>query len=104
MEYLWSLWPMLLCPLVMGPMMWLMMRMNRPQEMAPGADPSGPGMATPVVGDAGVDERLDVLRAELEDIGAQQAAIAAQIERLSAESPPAMTADRKPTESMSQTS
>ena len=104
MEYLLSLWPLLLCPLVMGPMMWLMMRMNRPQEMAREADSSGPGMASPAIGDAGAEKRLAVLRAELEDIGTQQAAIAAQIERLSAESPSAEPADPRPNGSITRTS
>ena len=69
MEYLWSLWPMLLCPLLMGPLMWLMMRANSTQEMPPETDPIGPSMATPAVGDAMVEERLGVLRAELAEIG-----------------------------------
>jgi hypothetical protein len=104
LEYLSSLWPMLLCPLLMGPMMWLAMRMNRSQETPTDADLSGSGLATPIVGDAAVDGRLAVLRAELEDIGAQQAAIAAQIERLSVEDPACQPADPNPTESIARTS
>jgi hypothetical protein len=103
-EYLLSQWPLLLCPLVMGPMMWLMMRMNRPQKMAPEADPSGLGLASPAIGDAGAEERLAMLRAELKDIGAQQAAIAAQIARLSADSPSAEPSDPGSTESITRTS
>ena len=97
-EYLWNLWPMLLCPLLMGPMMWLAMRMNRTQDMPPESDSSGPGLASPVASGATVDERLAALRAELEEIGGQQAAIAAQIERLSAEGPRAVSADSVPAE------
>ena len=102
MDYLWNLWPMLLCPLLMGPMMWLMMRQNKPREMTPEADPSGPGVATPVV-DAGAGDRLTVLRAELQEIAAQQSAVAAQIERLSAETPPAEPTDPGTTESIRRT-
>ena len=104
MEFLLNQWPLLLCPLVMGPMMWLMMRQNRSREMTPEADPNGPVMATPAAGDAGVDERLAVLRAELAEIGAQQAAIAAQIERLSAESQSVKSSDPGSTESITRTS
>lgn len=104
MEYLSSLWPMLLCPLLMGPMMWLAMRMNRFQETPTEADLSGSGLAMPIVGNAAVDDRLAVLRAELQDIGAQQAAIAAQIERLSVEGPPGLPADPNLTGSIAHTS
>lgn len=103
MEYLSSLWPMLLCPLLMGPMMWLAMRMNRSQETPTDADMSGSGLATPIVGDVAVDDRLAALRAELQDIGAQQAAIVAQIEHLSVEGPVCQPADPNPTESIART-
>lgn len=92
MDYLWSIWPMLLCPLLMGPLMWLAMRANRAQEGAPSADPSAPGTMVPVVGDVGTEGRLAALRTQLEDVRAQQAAIATRIELLSAEGEPADSA------------
>lgn len=103
MEYLWNLWPMLLCPLLMGPMMWLAMRMNRSQEMSRQADRNDPEIAAPVVVGAAAGDRLAALRAELQEIGAQQSAIAAQIERLSAEGTPAVRSDPIRTETMTRT-
>ena len=97
-DYLWSLWPMLLCPLLMGPMMWLAMRMNGSREAPPETDLRDPGVATSVGVGGAVGDRLAALRAELEEIGGQQAAIAAQIERLSAEGPRAVSADSVPAE------
>lgn len=104
MEYLLSQWPLLICPLVMGPMMWLMMRMNRTQEMPPETDSIGPSMATPAAGDATVDERLAVLRAELAEIASQQAAVGAQIERLSIEPASVEPSNPSSTESIARTS
>jgi hypothetical protein len=98
LEYLWSLWPMLLCPLLMGPMMWLAMRVNGSREAPPETDLREPGVATSVGVGAAVGDRLAALRAELEEIGSQQAAIAAQIERLSAEGRPAVPGEPVPTE------
>lgn len=96
MDYLWNLWPMLLCPLLMGPMIWLAMRVNRSREMPRQADRSSDEVTAPVVVGAAAGDRLTALRAELQEIAAQQSAIAAQIERLSAEGTPAVPAD--PTE------
>ena len=104
MDYLWNLWPMLLCPLLMGPMMWLAMRMNRSQAMPRQADQNDPEIAALVVVGAAAGDRLTALRAELQEIAAQQSAIAAQIDRLSAEGTPAVPADPTETETITRTS
>jgi hypothetical protein len=92
-ENLLSALPLLACPIGMGLMMWFMSRMNRGQEAEPAAAATEPALPA---GDAVSADRLAGLRAQLEEVRAQQAAIAFQIERLSAESEPA-----KPTDSPS---
>ena len=90
MENLLSVLPLLACPIGMGLMMWFTMRSNKSQaaESAPAA--TAPDQATsPAVADV----RLAGLRVQLEEIQAQQAAITAHIERLSAEHEPTDSAD-----------
>ena len=84
MENLLNLLPLLACPVGMGLMMWLMMGRNRRQDMgstqAPTVEPSP-------------EDRLAQLRAQLDEVQTQQAAIAAQIARLSAAGSPAPPAE-----------
>jgi hypothetical protein len=64
----------------MGLMMWLMMRMKRDGATGPaGASPANRTVA-PSTG------RLSQLQAQLDEVQAHQAAVAAQLARLSAES------------------
>jgi hypothetical protein len=68
--YLLSLLPLLACPLLMGGMMWLMMRMDKGQ----------PGAATPPPAEAvEPGDRLVALRAQLGEVEAQQAALAGHV-------------------------
>lgn len=85
MENLLSVLPLLACPIGMGLMMWFMSRMNRSQESE-----SAPAAVTPTTTTSAEvsDDRLAGLRLQLEGVHAQQAAITAQIERLSSESEP----------------
>jgi hypothetical protein len=88
MAYLLSLLPALACPLGMGLMMWLMMRgtkgqptdaMEMPAQNTPAGQTSAP---------MSPQDRLAGLRAQLDMLQAQQAAIAAQISQLSEEDQP----------------
>lgn len=79
MENLLSFLPFLACPIGMGLMMWMMGR-KRQETGAP-----QPSMASGATAYPGEDDRLARLRAQLGDVQAQQAAIAAQVERLSAD-------------------
>ena len=74
----------LACPVVMGAAMWLMMRGDRGQ---PGDVPQPTAANTalePPDTSPSADDRLAALRAQLGDVETQQAAIAAQVERLGA--------------------
>ena len=83
MENLTGLLGLLACPLGMGLMMWMMMGMNKRQDMGSTAAENTP--AGRPASEASSDERLTQLRAQLSEIQAQQAAIAAKIAELSAE-------------------
>lgn len=88
MDSLLSWLPLLACPVGMGLMMWLMMRGNNSQTMGSGQRPAQHGPTGRSTVDPSPDERLGQLRAQLAEIQAQQAAIAEQIARLSAEARP----------------
>ncbi len=68
-----SLLPLLACPLLMGGMMWLMMRMNEGRSGA--ATPPPAGAVEP-------RDRLVALRAQLGEVEAQQAALAGHVAAL----------------------
>lgn len=74
MSTLLALLPVLACPLGMGLMMWLMMRGKK--------DQAGPAAAA-----AGPDDRLASIRAQLGEVEAQQATLAAQLDRFRATDP-----------------
>jgi hypothetical protein len=82
-ENLVGLLPLLACPLGMGLMMWMMMGMNKRQDMGSTAAENAPGGGA--TGGANPDDRLAQLRAQLGEVQAQQATIAAKIAELSAE-------------------
>ncbi len=79
MEYALSLLPLLACPLLMGGMMWLMMRTNKGEAM------SSTGTAQSVVTDTASGDRLSQLRGQLGELQTRQAEIAGHIELLAAE-------------------
>ncbi len=79
MEYAISLLPLLACPLLMGGMMWLMMRMNKGEAM------SSTETAQSVVTDTASGDRLSQLRGQLGELQTRQAEIAGHIELLAAE-------------------
>ncbi|MDP9383460.1 MAG: hypothetical protein M3Q29_25615 [Chloroflexota bacterium] len=79
MEYALSLLPLLACPVMMGLMMWLMMRANNGEAMSPARTPQATATDT-VSGD-----RLSQLRARLDELQTRPAEVAGQIERLAAE-------------------
>jgi hypothetical protein len=85
MDQLLSLLPALACPLGMGLMMWLMMRGTKGQ---PTEAMEMPAQETPPARTSAAmspEDRLAELRAQLDMLQAQQAAIAAQISQLSEE-------------------
>ncbi|MBI3969308.1 MAG: DUF2933 domain-containing protein [Chloroflexi bacterium] len=86
-EYFLSLLPLLACPIGMGLMMWFMMRMNNHQSMGSSELPTSNPVSPPLATASG--DRLAQLRAHLGEVQAQQAAIAAQITRLTPEVQPA---------------
>jgi len=79
MEYALSLLPLLACPIIMGLMMWLMMRSNRGEAMNPTRMPGA------TVSDMPSGDRLGQLRAQLGELQTRQAEVAGQIKRLAAE-------------------
>ncbi len=79
MEYTLSLLPLLACPVIMGLMMWLMMRTNKGEAMSPTRTPQA--TAT----DMAPGDRLSQLRVRLGELKTRQAEIAGHIERLAAE-------------------
>lgn len=89
MENLLYALPLLACPVGMGLMMWLMMRGNKHQEMGSIQAPAESGPAGQSAAATSQDERLVQLRAQLEEVRAEQGAIAERIGRLSAEDQPA---------------
>lgn len=93
MAYLLSLAPLLACPVGMGLMMWVMMRGNKGQAMGAARMPAQNAAARQTSAGLDPDERLAELRAQLGDVHAQQAAIAAQIRQLAAEDQPAEPVD-----------
>lgn len=102
MESLLSALPLLACPIGMGLMMWFMSRTNRSQAAEPTPAPAEP--APVAASDVTSGDRLTALRAQLEEVSAQQAAIAAQVERLSAESAPVDSFNAERTEPTARTS
>ena len=108
MENVLALLPYLACPVGMGLMMWFMGRASSTQgaqhtpssETAVGQTSSNAsGDAASVAGATGTrgtaGERLAHLHSELQELQAQQTAIAGQIERLSAQDAPAVPAGRR---------
>jgi hypothetical protein len=93
MPTLWYLLLALACPVGMGLMMWMMMGMNKRQEMGGLRTPTDDAPATSPTGEATSDERLAQLRAQLGEVQAQQAAIVARIAQLSAEEQPTESGD-----------
>lgn len=89
MSTLVSLLPALACPLGMGLMMWLMTRGSEDRAATATADEASP--------DAGADDGLASLRAQLGEVEAQQAALAAQIGRFGAADGPGSTGKAAPT-------
>jgi hypothetical protein len=88
MAYLWSLLPALACPLGMGLMMWLMMRGTKGQPTDAMEMPAQDMPLTQTSAAMSPEDRLAELRTQLGMLQAQQAAIAAQINRLSEEDQP----------------
>ena len=80
MEYAISLLPLLACPLLMGGMMWLMMRTNKGEAVSPARTAQATMTDTPPG-----DDRLGQLRGQLGELQTRQAEVAGQIERLAAE-------------------
>lgn len=79
MEYVLSLLPLLACPVIMGLMMWLMMRANKGEAMSPTRTPRATTTNMPD------GDRLPQLRARLGELQARHAEVAGQIEQLAAE-------------------
>jgi hypothetical protein len=97
MENVAYLLPLLACPVGMGLMMWLMMRGNRGQPMGKTQAPAENAALSRPTTDGSQHERLTQLRTQLEEVQAQQAAIADQIGRLSAEDESRELSDRSET-------
>lgn len=79
MEYALSLLPLLACPLMMGLMMWLMMRSNKDEAIRPTET------AQVVVTDTVSGDPLGQLRGRLSELQTRQAEIVRHIERLAAD-------------------
>jgi hypothetical protein len=79
--YLLSLLPLLACPVVMGGMMWFMMRAGKGQ----GADATAPTANDAVIPATDPRASLGELRAQLRGLEGQQAALGAELDRLSAD-------------------
>ncbi len=79
--YLLSLLPLLACPLLMGGMMWLMMRMNKVQDQPTTAThhQEVPASTGRLAVDPTADDRLAGLRAQLGEVEAQQVALAVRL-------------------------
>lgn len=86
--YLVSLLPLLVCPLAMGLVMWLMMRGHQGQAGEALVNPMD-ATVSPLVATPDSPDRLSVLRAQLEQVEARQAALAAHLTRLGAPEQPA---------------
>lgn len=92
MENVLSILTWLACPIGMGLLMWLMMGTNRRQGIGSMQMPDDARAGRPAA-EASPGDRLGQLRTQLGEVRAQQAAIAVQIDRLSAEDQPAEPRD-----------
>lgn len=92
MENLGPLLIYLACPVSMGLLMWLMMRANRSDATGSRPMPPAGAAADQPAASASQEDSLPRLRAQLRDVEAQQATIAAQLTRLSAADPPSGSA------------
>lgn len=88
LAYLWALLPFLACPVGMGLMGWLMMRMNKDQSTPTAHMPEAKAPAVQPTGDPNVDERLAALRTQLGAVETRGAALAAHLDRLKAQGYP----------------
>ncbi len=79
--YLLSLLPLLACPVVMGGMMWFMMRAGKGQ----GADATAPTANNAGVPTTDPGATLAELRAQLRGLEGRQATLGAELDRLSAD-------------------
>lgn len=82
--YLLSLLPLLACPLGMGLVMWLMMRGHKDQSGAAMPKPMDHAALPPAAPTVDAPDRLTALRAQLQQVEAQQAALAGHLAQLGA--------------------